>query len=128
LAAVNRLDGIDQRLGADFFEKVSRGSRQNRGGDSLFVRMRREKQHARAWIGGQNVATRVEPVPSGRRKSITPDRAVLRRPFYRIRDGSRFGDHFDFFRLLEQRPQPESDDLMVIDQHQPDFWFGRHRG
>jgi hypothetical protein len=29
--------------------------------------------------------------------------------------------------LLEQRPQAESDDLVVVDQHQPDFWLCRHR-
>jgi hypothetical protein len=51
---------------------------------------------------------------------------MLRRPFYRIRDGSRFRDHFDSSRLLEQRAQAEPDHLMVIDQHQPDFWFYRH--
>ena len=69
--------------------------------------MRREKQHARARIGGQNVAARVEAGAVGQAQIHQHQiGTVLRRPFYRIRDGSRFGDHFDFSRLLNSARNP----------------------
>jgi hypothetical protein len=88
--------------------------------------VRRQKEDPYAWIGGQDVAARVD-ASAVRKPEVHQYHvgAVECRSFHRLRNAACLGNDLDGFRLLEKRPQAQPDDFVVVDEHQS--YRGRHR-
>src|SRR5947207_509546 len=99
---MHQLYRIDESLGAHFFQEVTGSTRQNRGHDSLFVRVRGQKQHPRSRMRRQDVTAGIDTSAVWQPEVHEYDvRMLLRCALYGVRDAPGLGHDFDYACLPE---------------------------
>ena len=120
LAAPHRLERRDEVAGADLLEQVPRGAGDDRGEDRLLVGVAREDHDLRPRVLGADVAAGLDP-GAVREPDVHDDDVGLELAAHlgRLRDRARLGDDLEPLAPIEERDEPLPDDLVVVDDDEP---------
>ena len=127
-AGGDRADRVDEVVAADVLEHVARGAGHDRVEERLVVGVRREHQAARVGHLGADVAAHLDAAAVGQAHVEHGDVGLRGAdPRQRLLDGAGLADDLHVGLEAEQLGDAATDDLVVVEQEDPDrAWSAAH--